>query len=810
MTSILTFDRDPGQRALAAWEVDCKRRMALKFPLIGFDADVWLIRTLYHTKQPDWRFTKSLADFESRDPSFSIALRCVIAEAVIAGEPKTIHMVGSAFRLLKNTTAESIFELSVSELRMIERSMPEKAKARSASTAHGNLYRLKLSIDLLTKKGVIPPLGFHISPEVKAALTAQINNAERKSKTAKLDILDHQIEAFNDAVEGLVNNDSRLVAGDRTAIAAGLILMMAPSRINEPLCCSIDDHLTVEDYVSKPGSEDKNRMNQAHQMLILTMKGSKGAQWSPKPALSFMIDAFHYARDVILQHSRNSRILVEWYEQHPDTLYLPSELEYLRSKDLDAVDLAKIVLLREESPETPITGVEAGNYMRALDGHAHWVTVDDGRTRKRVVPFEDAERFLLEKVHDAMATCRRVTPNNPYLGTLSKMLFLFDGERAPYLPQAFNYQHLHKRLKLAKSLRAERPDKKNLFERLNITMPVDGKMVSAYIDSHDFRRWLTTQAQIHGDRLSDVLINKWTNRKSLRQLSAYDYRKSEELAEACAMPESAELSDLSDGLTKLKDTEEVVGLKTQMVVVSDAHVKMTSMKDIRQAVEDRPVARVSSQILVIYPDWFGACVHQHYETPCRRYNSCLPCNNHLTIKGDEPSNQRVRERKEDLFNSILRQLEDLVIVHNRGIADEPDSLEAHIMALTTKGLDLSEMTERLIDDFHVLRSRIKDKRLAAKLEEAFVAKETVRYLDAPSIEDGAIIMYHNPACHEAPTQERVISVYRSREERERATRELMAEYLDFAAKAEPIDHAKYAALLAEHRNNESAEESEAA
>lgn len=782
--------------------------MALKFPLIDFDADSWPVRTFYKTKQRDWYFTAPVADFASRDPSFTAALRCVMAEAVIAGKPKVLHNHCEGFRTLKEVHAETVFEISLSDLRKLEDAAYQGGLHKGAATTYARLLAFQRSVDLMTKKRVIPPTGFHLQPNVKKELWVASVNAQKTTRALRGSLLDGRIEAFNDAVEALLDNDPRLAAGDRVAIAAGLILLTAPSRINEPLCCSIDDYVEIESYIDRPQDRTRDTLNQAHQMLLVMMKGSKGAQWSPKPALTFMINAFHYARNVILQYGRTSRTLVEWYEKHPETLYLPPELEYLRHKDLDSLDMARIVNLREDSEAAPLRSEMCHQYMKALDSEARWEERDG--YRKRTVPFAAAERLLLKKVREAMSECRRVTQGNPYLGVLSKMLFLFDGERSPFLPQAFNSTQVNKRLKLGKYRRQERPNEKNLFEKLNITMPVGGKVEYASIDSHDFRRWLTTQAMHHGDQLSDVLINKWTNRKSLRQLAAYDYNSGEVIAEACAMPESAELTDLSDGLTKMKDAEEAVGLKTQMVVVSDAHVKMTSMKDIRQAVEDRPVARVSSQILVIYPDWFGACVHQHYETPCRRYSSCLPCNKHLTIKGDEPSNQRVRERKEDLFSSILHQLEDLVIVHNRGIADEPDSLEAHIMALTTQGLDLSEMTERLIDDFHALRSRIKDKRLAAKLEEAFVAKETVRYLDDPRIEEGAIIMYHNPACHEAPTQERVISVYRSREEREDATRKLMAEYPEFGAKADPIDHSKYAALLAEHRNEEGTEEEEAA
>ncbi|MBK6907711.1 MAG: hypothetical protein IPH08_11780 [Rhodocyclaceae bacterium] len=75
------------RKALDDWLADQKRRMNLRFPLIDFDSNHWPIRTLYNAKQPDWYFTKSFEDFAGKDTSYRDALRCLVAEMVIAGKP---------------------------------------------------------------------------------------------------------------------------------------------------------------------------------------------------------------------------------------------------------------------------------------------------------------------------------------------------------------------------------------------------------------------------------------------------------------------------------------------------------------------------------------------------------------------------------------------------------------------------------------------------------------------------------------------------------------------------------------------------
>jgi len=292
-------------------------------------------------------------------------------------------------------------------------------------------------------------------------------------------------------------------------------------------------------------------------------------------------------------------------------------------------------------------------------------------------------------------------------------------------------------------------------------MPVNGKIQFAEIETHDPRRWLTTQALIHGENLSNVLINKWANRLSLAQLKHYDKRFPEFKAAQAAMPEApelTELTDLSNGLAAIEKLEDQFGLSTAIVTAQDAGIAMTSMDAVTQAIENRPVAKSSRGIIIIYPQRFGVCFHQHHEKPCRNYSnelsaSCVTCNEGAFVKGHIPTNDETRKIADQLFGSIIRHLESLALTHNRGIADDPAALGEHMLALVEKGLDrvtMVQLATHLIDKFHEIDRLLKDRQLASRLHQAFVAREVVRRLDDHSVTSGALIKYHNPTQHAPP------------------------------------------------------------
>lgn len=796
------------QRAvLDKWLADCERRMGLRFPEIDFLADDWPIRRLYRTEQMDWCFSAPMADFSGKDICYGDALRCLVAEMVIAGKPKNVAAAVAAYRQLGVDAPHRLFDLSLGDLRRLEGRLLAygKANPQSAEGVRSQLVVLSQFMTQLSRNGALPVLGWRPHASTLAELGNVQKTHREKSRKGKGDRLDRSMEAFNDAFNRMVDGAPELSARDRVALSAGVLLLCAPSRINEPLCMSIDDHLAVEDYAHLAVGE-MDDAHRAHQMLIVTMKGSKGAQWSPKPVLSFMIDAFHYAMDTIKSHGRRSRMLVEWYQQQPHTLYLPAELEYLRGQAISRRDLERIIRLDANLPGDHRNGV-ANNYFKELSdcqfkapnpafklrsgrGVHRWKTID-------YLPWADVEALLLKKVCEAQNRCRRVTHLNHYHGNLAKMLFLFDDDELPaFLPNATTYSTIKARFKVTKQKIRTRPHL-SIFEKLNITAPVDGKIQFAEMDTHDPRRWLTTAALTYGEKLSDVLINKWAKRSKLAQLKAYDFRTAETMAAAASMPRAeklTELEDLSNGLAAVEKLEEQFSFQTTIVTAHDSGVSVTSLDAVAQAVDDRPVARTSRGIIIIYPQKYGICLHQHHEKPCRNYSndlsaSCLTCDEAVQQKGYIPTNDAVRDDNKKLFSIIVRHLEHLAITHNRNIADDPAMLGEHMLTLVDKGLSplgIEQLAHELIDNFQVANCLLKDRRLANLLEQAFVARESVKILDAATTPNGAIFKYRNPTRHSQPLLEIALDEHGGRDQVVRDEKALVAKHPQFAPTTDSI------------------------
>jgi len=788
VSNALNLDLYRHEQALDRWSEDCKRRMGIRFPKIDFASNNWPIGSLHNTRKRDWNFTEPLADFAGRDESFADALRCLTAEMVLAGKPKTLELPIGGFRFLAATNAESVFNLTVTDLMELEESLVSRGKLHPgrAGKIATSLSHLEKHIRQFSEKGVLPQLGFRVQHATKRQLGTARSKRLLQRREAGGTLLDAKISAFNDALEALYSNDPRLDDHDAVAIAAVALHLCAPSRINEVLCMSVDDHVTVDDYAKRPEDRESDQLHTAHQMLLLTMKGSKGAQWGAKPALNFLIDLFHYAHRTIIRCSTRSRMLVTWYQTCPDRLYLPEELEGLRGKSLTALEVAMIVYLTKTVDEhhvgklQPVTAKLRSSAFRAPNPITH---CKDGTLNPQKTvwmnSWVDVERVLLADVHSAMTACRRTTADNHYRGDLSKMLFLCDRVETPFKPWAVSYAFLRRRLRQSeRDLQRSFPP--TVFKKLGITMPVNGEEQIAEINTHDPRGWLTTQALRHGEKLSDVVINKWANRRSISQLKAYDYRSAEEVATAGSMPEPLELKDISQGIARASALEEQFGLRTDIVAVHDAGISVTSMNRVMEAVDDRPIARTSDQIIILYPSQFGVCLHQHHETPCTRYDSCLPCDENIAVKGHFPTNETIRKRADQLRLSVIRQLDRLSVAHNRGIADYPESLGDHMLALVKKGLGVAELADSLIEEFHEIKALIEDKLLRKRLEEAFAARGFVKRLNDQEVPSGALIKYHNPTCHASPGFERALESHGGRQEIERRELELVQRHPQFA------------------------------
>lgn len=416
MNPPINFERTKHQIALNDWLDNCRLRWARRYPQVNFDAHEWQsLKISNASKVKDARLRPALADFAGKDASFSGGLRCIAAEVVLAESAKSLDVALRAFRLLKDLGG-ALFDLSLEDLRKIEANQLKHAEENpsSANTVLGDLQTLSRHIDRFVVKGVIPRIVYAVRQDVKAKLLGLCRVHRERARSSKTSMLDYQIEALSEATSALFNGDTRLSASDRVAIAALNLGMCAPSRANEILCLATDDHVTLEDYTARTSGYEQQKLRGAHQMLIITMKGSKGAQWGAKPILNFMIDLFNLCVTIILEHGRRSRMLVTWYQQNPNTLYLPPELEHLRGKDIDRLSLWKIVNLTDLGPKArpgdPSSVVPIFRELRRkgvtkLIENPRSITSDgkkNARHTVQAVAWADLEACLLNRVRSAM------------------------------------------------------------------------------------------------------------------------------------------------------------------------------------------------------------------------------------------------------------------------------------------------------------------------------------------------------------------------------------------------------------------------
>ena len=772
MNSLVDLEKIRRSAALKDWAQECRDRLAKRWSHIDFDSDEWRLGAQYKATMLDVMLAAPLADFVGKDEAYGLVLRCLVATKALEGEVKHSESTVLAWRALAR------FDIALDDLRHqhfveLEKTwlLASESNLATAPKAIVGLNTLSEQLSELSKRGVIIPLRWRMSVQTKMRLSTLSKEYLRTSKAEKALVLDRQIEALNDAVSAALNGDHRLSTQDVACICVMVILMCAPSRINEPLCLSVDDRFKLEDYAARIDDSKDEALHKVHQLLLI--KGSKGAAWGAKPILNFMIELVSRCWDELVKLGERSRTLLEWYETYPDRLYLPPELEHLRGRDLTRSNVWQVMNLSadvEERERTNNLGCASRLFGRlrksGLTVNVSYESAQRdklGRVyenrKKIVVPWQTLESFLLKDVSEAMQRCRRVTKGVLYEGKLSKRLMLFDFYDTPYLPGGLTYQTVAEGFMRPGSARLRMgADGKptSIFEKLDIKMvDKDGVVGYAWISTHDPRRWLTTQGSMARERVSDVLLNKWAQRLNVKSLEHYKLQPAMVRAEQAAMPPIRELEDLSQGLAEIQGLESRIGLNTDTVLVSTTSVRMSSINDIINAGSTRPVARVGHQIMILYAHKFGGCIHQHHETPCRSVK-CLGCNKCFVQKGDIPSNDAIRDADAELHAMIVCQISKLLLERERGIADDSEMLDRHILTLVKEQLCPQIMANELLEQFAQIRDGIKDAWFRELLNDAFFTREYAKRLDDPNIRSGAIMMTPNPSRHNAPGHERAI------------------------------------------------------
>ena len=352
------------------------------------------------------------------------------------------------------------------------------------------------------------------------------------------------------------------------------LLLCAPSRIGEAL--SLPDQ--CEHWARDPETGEK--------FLRLRWWPSKGADPMLKDVIPCMMDLAKESLEKIRTVTEPARTLARWYDKHPNQIYLPRELEYLRKQEwLNMIEVASILGLSKEKA--------------AYAWCCNWKIERSTKDRLSRVRFRDVERRVLKQLplgfpmipgtelryRDALFVVRKYE-FNPRAST---SLVCFDRVRTHQILEQIQFKNQKKRQKGGL-----------IFGRHGISNP-DGSPIG--LTSHQIRHLLNTSAQEGG--LSQIEIAKWSGRKDVRQNEAYDHLSAQEM-----------LDKIRNGIgNKSKIMGPLADLPNPLPILREEFAELRA-----------PTALTTD---------IGACAHDYVMETCQRHANCLDCEDHFFVKNDE-------------------------------------------------------------------------------------------------------------------------------------------------------------------------------
>jgi hypothetical protein len=145
----------------------------------------------------------------------------------------------------------------------------------------------------------------------------------------------------------------------------------------------------------------------------------------------------------------------------------------------------------------------------------------------------------------------------------------------------------------------------SLFDRRGLTNP-DGSSIK--LTTHQPRHWLDTMAERAG--MDDYTLAQWTGRARVADNRHYDHRSPEE---------------------QLEVAKEVLQLERPPLLERLKHRQPVTYQELG-------VDRLGTAKATLY----GMCVHDYAMAPCQKQRECMTCKEHVCIKGDHVTLDRIR------------------------------------------------------------------------------------------------------------------------------------------------------------------------
>jgi hypothetical protein len=358
------------------------------------------------------------------------------------------------------------------------------------------------------------------------------------------------------------------------------ILCSAPERINEVLRLSVTSEVIHRDPVS------------GEEIYGLRWHPSKGGRPQVKWTVQSMAGVVRQAIRKVSSISEPAREVATWYETHPNSLFIPADLEYLREQMwLTMEDLAAVLFTE------PV----------ARDALNLWCIEKNVRTcgcgEDRRVRFDDVERAVVSMLPRGFP----IADADHHL-RYAEMLFLvrrneLHNSRATYrcMIMRLGTNDINKRLS-SNSRRSQ-----SIFSKYGFTEP-DRAPISA--TTHKIRHYLNTLAQLGG--LSQLDIALWSGRARVAENNVYDHVSGRDIL-AMVRAAVGEPSQSKGPLSRLGGTKLLKRNEFAQLKVPTAHT--TDL---------------------------GYCVHDYSMLPCQAHRDCLNCGEHVCVKGESDKEERLK------------------------------------------------------------------------------------------------------------------------------------------------------------------------
>ncbi|WP_143502091.1 integrase [Pseudomonas sp. Irchel 3E13] len=383
------------------------------------------------------------------------------------------------------------------------------------------------------------------------------------------------------------------------------LLASAPSRINEVL--SISNQCEVEEFDPKTNQ----------QLYGLRWMPSKGGKAQVKWVVQSMASVAREAVSKLRAISAPAREVARWYEQYPNAIYLPIELEALRGTSLISPEQVSAIVFLNPLPNG--NQVERGSGWCRKQGIVEHIPYDPQHKNAPRFLFADVERVITSMLplNFPMADQKN---NLKYSETLcltrlNELTEAWGTYRGVIVLPDTSY--------IQKQLSSQRRSL-NIFDRFDYSEP-DGSPMK--ITTHQFRHFLNTIAQMGG--LSQLDIAKWSGRAKVGQNSCYDHQSDRDVL---ALARSA-LGDPE------KSAGHVASIPPNSLIARDQFAAL--------------------KIVTAHTTDLGYCLHDFSMLPCQLYRDCLNCDEHVCIKGDGVREQAIRQHRQETQVLLAKALEAL-------------------------------------------------------------------------------------------------------------------------------------------------------